>query len=164
MGIQAFLCQDVSRRRKGARGLTDEQSGLFFELERVQSLWENLVEINLTESGIHPYTLEELLEPEEVAEAPSEAAAAEAAKKAEEERMMRLLEKCHEERIRLGITAESQAAALAEMVEAERLAEEAEEEEEEAEAEEEEEEDDDDDGSNATWPRQKAKRGLGGIP
>ena len=39
-----------------------------FELERVQSLWENLVEINLTESGIHPYTLEELLEPEEIAE------------------------------------------------------------------------------------------------
>jgi len=39
-----------------------------FELERVQSLWENLVEINLTESGIHPYTLEELLDPEEVAE------------------------------------------------------------------------------------------------
>jgi len=39
-----------------------------FELERVQSLWENLVEINLTESGIHPYTLEELLDPEEIAE------------------------------------------------------------------------------------------------
>ncbi len=39
-----------------------------FELERVQSLWENLVEINLTESGIHPYTLAELLEPEELAE------------------------------------------------------------------------------------------------
>ena len=39
-----------------------------FELERVQSLWENLVEINLTESGVHPYTLEELLTPEEIAE------------------------------------------------------------------------------------------------
>ena len=39
-----------------------------FELERVQSLWENLVEINLTESGIHPYTLEELLDPGEIAE------------------------------------------------------------------------------------------------
>ena len=39
-----------------------------FELERVQSLWENLVEINLTESGIHPYTLEELLDPEEITE------------------------------------------------------------------------------------------------
>ena len=39
-----------------------------FELERVQSLWENLVEINLTESGVHPYTLEELLTPDEIAE------------------------------------------------------------------------------------------------
>ncbi len=39
-----------------------------FELERVQSLWENLVEINLTESGVHPYTLEELLTPEEMDE------------------------------------------------------------------------------------------------
>jgi len=34
----------------------------------VQLLWENVVEINLTESGIHPYTLEELLEPEEIVE------------------------------------------------------------------------------------------------
>ena len=32
-----------------------------FELERVQSLYENTVEINLTESGFHPYTLNELL-------------------------------------------------------------------------------------------------------
>lgn len=32
-----------------------------FELERVQSLWENRVEYNLTESGVHPYTLNELL-------------------------------------------------------------------------------------------------------
>ncbi len=39
-----------------------------FELERVQSLWENLVDINLTESGVHPYTLEELLTPEEIDE------------------------------------------------------------------------------------------------
>ncbi|EOD31265.1 hypothetical protein EMIHUDRAFT_232228 [Emiliania huxleyi CCMP1516] len=58
-------------------------------------------------------------ETEEGAEAPSEAATAEAAKKAEEERMIRLLEKCHEERIRLGITAESQAAASAEVARAE---------------------------------------------
>jgi hypothetical protein len=29
-----------------------------FELERVQSLDENTVEYNLTESGFHPYTLE----------------------------------------------------------------------------------------------------------
>lgn len=38
-----------------------------FELERVQSLWENRVEYNLTESGVHPYTLAELLEERDVA-------------------------------------------------------------------------------------------------
>ncbi len=32
-----------------------------FELERTQSLWENTVEYNLTETGIHPLTLRELL-------------------------------------------------------------------------------------------------------
>ncbi len=32
-----------------------------FELERRQSLWENTVEYNLTESGFHPYKLKELL-------------------------------------------------------------------------------------------------------
>ncbi|MCB1036790.1 MAG: aminotransferase class I/II-fold pyridoxal phosphate-dependent enzyme [Acidobacteria bacterium] len=37
-----------------------------FKLERLQSVWENTVEINLTESGIHPYTLRELLQPEEI--------------------------------------------------------------------------------------------------
>ncbi|MFX0208326.1 MAG: aminotransferase class I/II-fold pyridoxal phosphate-dependent enzyme [Candidatus Hodarchaeota archaeon] len=37
-----------------------------FELERRQSIWENRVEFNLTESGIHPYTLEELLDKEEL--------------------------------------------------------------------------------------------------
>ncbi len=39
-----------------------------FELERRQSLWENLVEYNLTESGIHPFTLAELLDPEQLEE------------------------------------------------------------------------------------------------
>lgn len=39
-----------------------------FELERLQSLWENKVEINLTESGVHPYTTRELLSPEEIEE------------------------------------------------------------------------------------------------
>jgi aspartate/methionine/tyrosine aminotransferase len=38
-----------------------------FELERVQSLWENHVEYNLTESGVHPYTLNELLDEADVA-------------------------------------------------------------------------------------------------
>lgn len=37
-----------------------------FELERYQSLWENTVRINLTESGVHPYTIAELLEKEEI--------------------------------------------------------------------------------------------------
>jgi aspartate/methionine/tyrosine aminotransferase len=36
-----------------------------FELERNQSLYENTVEFNLTESGIHPYTLRELLSEEQ---------------------------------------------------------------------------------------------------
>ena len=39
-----------------------------FELERVQSLFENTVEFNLTESGFHPFTLKELLEPAQVDE------------------------------------------------------------------------------------------------
>lgn len=37
-----------------------------FELERRQSLWENVVEWNLTESGIHPYTLNELFDQKEI--------------------------------------------------------------------------------------------------
>jgi aspartate/methionine/tyrosine aminotransferase len=32
-----------------------------FEMERMQSTWENQVEINLSESGVHPFTLGELL-------------------------------------------------------------------------------------------------------
>lgn len=38
----------------------------FFELERIQSLWENRVDYNLTESGLHPYTLKELLGEKEI--------------------------------------------------------------------------------------------------
>ena len=37
-----------------------------FQLERLQSLWENRVQYNLTESGVHPYTLRELLTPQEI--------------------------------------------------------------------------------------------------
>lgn len=37
-----------------------------FDLERIQSLYENTVPINLTESGFHPYTLKELLTPEQI--------------------------------------------------------------------------------------------------
>ena len=37
-----------------------------FEMERAQSLWENRVKYNLTESGVHPYTLEEFLRNDEI--------------------------------------------------------------------------------------------------
>ncbi|MHA2503768.1 MAG: aminotransferase class I/II-fold pyridoxal phosphate-dependent enzyme [Candidatus Kariarchaeaceae archaeon] len=37
-----------------------------FELERRQSVWENVVKWNLTESGIHPYTLNELLDKSQI--------------------------------------------------------------------------------------------------
>ena len=36
-----------------------------FEMERFQSVWENRVSHNLSESGVHPMSLEELLEPAE---------------------------------------------------------------------------------------------------
>jgi aspartate/methionine/tyrosine aminotransferase len=39
-----------------------------FELERVQSLFENTVDFNLTESGFHPYRLNELLTPDQIGE------------------------------------------------------------------------------------------------
>jgi N-acetylmuramic acid 6-phosphate (MurNAc-6-P) etherase len=37
-----------------------------FDLERIQSLYENTVLVNLTESGFHPYTLKELLSAEQI--------------------------------------------------------------------------------------------------
>lgn len=39
-----------------------------FKMERMQSLWENVVDYNLSESGVHPLNLEELLAPEEIKE------------------------------------------------------------------------------------------------
>jgi aspartate/methionine/tyrosine aminotransferase len=39
-----------------------------FKMERMQSTWENEVEYNLSESGVHPLTLEELLTPDEIKE------------------------------------------------------------------------------------------------
>lgn len=39
-----------------------------FELERNQSIWENTVKYNLTESGLHPFTLREILSPKEIEE------------------------------------------------------------------------------------------------
>jgi len=32
-----------------------------FQMERMQSTWENLVRYNLSESGVHPLRIEELL-------------------------------------------------------------------------------------------------------
>ncbi len=37
-----------------------------FQLERIQSLYENTVDYNLTESGFHPFTLQELLTSEQL--------------------------------------------------------------------------------------------------
>ena len=48
--------------KKGNRSINFET----FELERIQSLYENTVEYNLTESGIHPYTPKELLSEAEI--------------------------------------------------------------------------------------------------
>ena len=36
-----------------------------FELERRQSLWENRVKYNLSESGVHPYSIQNLMGKEE---------------------------------------------------------------------------------------------------
>jgi len=37
-----------------------------FQLERIESLWENTVEYNLSETGVHPFSLEELLDQREM--------------------------------------------------------------------------------------------------
>jgi len=39
-----------------------------FELERIQSMYENKVEYNLSDTGVHPYTLKELFTGEEIEE------------------------------------------------------------------------------------------------
>ncbi len=39
-----------------------------FKMERMQSLWENVVDYNLSESGVHPLNLKELLLPDELEE------------------------------------------------------------------------------------------------
>jgi aspartate/methionine/tyrosine aminotransferase len=39
-----------------------------FQMERMQSTWENEVEFNLSESGVHPLTLKEFLSDEEIRE------------------------------------------------------------------------------------------------
>jgi hypothetical protein len=39
-----------------------------FKLERTQSLYENLVDYNLTESDVHPFSLNELLTPDQIAQ------------------------------------------------------------------------------------------------
>jgi len=37
-----------------------------FQLERIESLWENTVDYNLSETGIHPISLEEILDEAEL--------------------------------------------------------------------------------------------------
>ena len=37
-----------------------------FEMERMQSTWENVVDYNLSESGVHPLNLKEMLAPGEI--------------------------------------------------------------------------------------------------
>jgi aspartate/methionine/tyrosine aminotransferase len=37
-----------------------------FKMERMQSTWENVVDYNLSESGVHPLNLKELLTPDEI--------------------------------------------------------------------------------------------------
>ena len=37
-----------------------------FSIERIQSLYENTVDYNLSDSGVHPYTLRELLDAEQI--------------------------------------------------------------------------------------------------
>ena len=39
-----------------------------FTLERIQSLYENTVELNLSDSGVHPLSLNDLLSENEFAE------------------------------------------------------------------------------------------------
>ena len=39
-----------------------------FALERIQSLYENTVELNLSDSGVHPMSLNELLSEQEMSE------------------------------------------------------------------------------------------------
>ena len=39
-----------------------------FTLERIQSLYENTVELNLSDSGVHPMSLKALLSEDEIAE------------------------------------------------------------------------------------------------
>jgi len=42
-----------------------------FQMERMQSTWENVVEYNLSESGVHPLTLGEFLSADELREIPN---------------------------------------------------------------------------------------------
>jgi aspartate/methionine/tyrosine aminotransferase len=42
----------------------------YFKMERMQSQWENLVDYNLSESGVHPLTLQELISDQDMQEIP----------------------------------------------------------------------------------------------
>src|ERR1700684_3618458 len=54
-----FLARDAARFR--GRAEVNEMQIEPFELERWQSLWENKVELNISESGVHPLTTAELV-------------------------------------------------------------------------------------------------------
>src|SRR6202789_39300 len=54
-----FLARDAARFR--GRAEVNEMQIQPFELERWQSIWENKVELNISESGVHPLTTSELV-------------------------------------------------------------------------------------------------------
>src|SRR5262245_33206987 len=57
----------ILRAGRGKAAGGDEAMKLeTFEMERFQSVWENRVTHNLSESGVHPMAVEELLSPDEV--------------------------------------------------------------------------------------------------
>src|ERR1700683_3532459 len=60
-----FLARDAARFR--GRAEVNEMQIEPFELERWQSVWENKVELNISESGVHPLTTSELVpDPEQL--------------------------------------------------------------------------------------------------
>lgn len=48
--------------------MTQTRDFITFELERMQSVWENVVEYNITESGVHPMSIRELVQDEQLIE------------------------------------------------------------------------------------------------
>jgi len=59
---EIFLRNKVNKITKRDNFMKIEE----FVLERTQSLWENTVKYNLTESGVHPYSLKELFDEDDL--------------------------------------------------------------------------------------------------